>query len=355
MTWNIDKIHSNVSDYYGTKLSSSSDLQTNACCTNFTYPDHIKKIMGKIHDEVMSKYYGCGLTIPSHLKGMKVLDLGSGSGRDCFILSALVGEDGEVVGVDMTDAQLAVANAHVDFHSNAFGHKKNNVRFLKGTLEDLDTLDLPDDYFDIIISNCVINLVTDKQKVLDNVYRKLKKGGEFYFSDVYVNKRIPQELVADETLYGECLSGALYWNDFVAMSKKAGFLDPRAVESDYITISNPEIEKKLKNYVFVSTTYRLFKIEKLEAYCEDYGQAVKYLHPIDGFEDNFRLDDHHNFEKGRITPVCGNTFRMLNESRLASSFEFYGDFKNHFGIFEGCGQALPFNDLAQKSQGESCC
>ena len=215
-----------VQDYYGKQLHSSADLQTNACCDQAP-PEHLKPLLAQLHDEVVSRYYGCGLVAPEQLQGMRILDLGSGSGRDVYLLSALVGEQGEVVGVDMTDEQLEVARRHQDYHRDAFGYTNSNVRFLKGYIEALDTLDLEDGYFDIVISNCVINLSTDKAKVLRDVKRLPKPGGEFYFSDVYADRRVPVALVNDPVLYGECLSGALYWNDFINLGKRCGFADPR--------------------------------------------------------------------------------------------------------------------------------
>ncbi|MDX1803653.1 MAG: methyltransferase domain-containing protein, partial [Alcanivorax sp.] len=182
-----------VQDYYGKQLTGSADLQTNACCDQAP-PEHLKPLLAQLHDEVVSRYYGCGLVAPEHLEGMRILDLGSGSGRDVYLLSALVGESGEVVGVDMTDEQLAVARRHQDYHREQFGHRNSNVRFLKGYIEELDQLDLPDGYFDIVISNCVINLSTDKAKVIADVKRLLKPGGEFFFSDVYADRRVPQAL-----------------------------------------------------------------------------------------------------------------------------------------------------------------
>jgi len=288
---------------------------------------------------------------------MKVLDLGSGSGRDCYLASQLVGESGEVIGVDMTEEQLDVSNRHIDYHAEKFGFKKSNTSFLKGYLEELDELGLKDNYFDIIISNCVINLVKDKQKVLNSTFNKLKNGGEMYFSDVYVNKRIPKELVDDPVLYGECLSGSLYINDFLSMANKAGFADPRVVETAPITISNKGIQDKLEGYEFLSITYRLFKIDELEDNCEDFGQAVMYKGGIEGMQKSFFLDDHHIFEEGKIESVCGNTYRMLNDTRLSEYFNFYGDWSKHYGVFEGCGNNIFSSETKGKpsSSDEGCC
>ncbi|PHS69825.1 MAG: methyltransferase type 11, partial [Alcanivorax sp.] len=110
-----------VQDYYGKRLSGSGDLQTNACCDQ-TPPDYLKPLLARLHDEVLSRYYGCGLVAPAALRGARILDLGCGSGRDVYLLSALVGEQGSVVGVDMTGEQLEVARRHQDFHRDQFGH-----------------------------------------------------------------------------------------------------------------------------------------------------------------------------------------------------------------------------------------
>jgi len=343
-----------VQDYYGKQLHSSADLQTNACCDQAP-PEHLKPLLAQLHDEVVSRYYGCGLVAPEQLEGMRILDLGSGSGRDVYLLSALVGEHGEVVGVDMTDEQLAVANRHLDYHRDAFGYANSNVRFLKGYIEELDQLDLQDGYFDIVISNCVINLSTDKAKVIADVKRLLKPGGEFFFSDVYADRRTPASLANDPVLYGECLSGALYWNDFINLSKRCGFADPRLVESRPLTIENSTIEKTLGNIRFYSATYRLFNIDTLEPACEDYGQAVIYKGSLKNSPDRFVLDDHHVIEAGKVFPVCGNTWLMLEKSRFVENFEFIGNFVTHYGIFEGCGLNVPFAKAGNNDSTGACC
>ncbi|MGV6820944.1 MAG: methyltransferase domain-containing protein [Parvularcula sp.] len=343
-----------VSEYYGKTLQDSEDLKTDACCTTEDIPRWHKSILANIHDEVMSKYYGCGLIAPLDLEGARVLDLGSGSGRDVYALAQMVGPKGYVVGVDMTDEQLAVANTHKEWHAEKFGYA--NVEFVKGTLEDLDKAGLEPGSFDVIVSNCVINLCVDKPAVLRHVHNLLKPGGEFYFSDVYADRRLAPSIVEDPILYGECLGGALYWNDFLNMAKTAGFADPRLTTSRPLTVENEVLSEKLGQARFWSATYRLFKIDGLEPACEDYGQAVIYKGTVEHAADAFELDSHHLIEAGKVFPVCGNTYRMLAESRFAKHFDYIGDMSNHYGIFDGCGLSVPFDgETGEESSGGSCC
>lgn len=346
-----------VKDYYGKTLQQSDDLKTDACCTLDQPAPYLKDILGKIHDEVLMRYYGCGLVAPQALQGLRILDLGSGSGRDAYTLSAMVGEHGSIVGVDMTDEQLAVANRHIDFHQKAFGYQNANVEFHKGYLEKLDELGFDDNSFDVIVSNCVINLCEDKEAVLREAYRVLKPGGELYFSDVYADRRVPQALIDDPVLYGECLSGALYWNDFLSLSKSAGFADPRLVEDRVLGINNADIEALIGHINFYSATFRLFKIPQLESSREDYGQSVTYKGTIDQHPQVFELDGQHKMEKGEITAVSGNTWLMLHNSRFREHFEFTGSQDTHLGIFSGAGSGadMPFSGACASEAGSACC
>ena len=346
--------HEDVQDYYGKVLASSEDLKTNACCTPDDVPGYLRTVLGKIHPEVTEKYYGCGLVAPMALEGASILDLGSGSGRDVYALAGLVGNAGTVVGVDMTDEQLDVAKKHEQFHGQAFGYDRPNTAFKKGYIERLGELGLADGSFDIIVSNCVINLSPDKPAVLREAFRLLKPGGELYFSDVYADKRVPAALMDDPVLYGECLSGALYWNDFLTLAKEAGFADPRLVEDRVLTIENPEIEAKLAGIGFYSATYRLFKLEGLEPACEDYGHTVTYKGTMPNSGAEFVLDKGHVFAPGEEVAVCGNSYLMLKNSRFAPYFEFNGDFSVHRGIFAGCGGGLPF-DAGGSGGASRCC
>lgn len=344
----------NSQKYYGEVLQGSGDLRTDACTMADAPPAHVLHALANVHDEVKARYYGCGLVAPAAIEGARILDLGSGSGQDAYVLAQLVGETGEVAGVDVTPQQLAVAREHLEWHRERFGYAKGNVSFVEGDIEKLGELGLEPASFDVIVSNCVINLVADKAAVFRAAHALLKPGGEMYFSDVYSDRRVPDALKDDPVLHGECLGGALYWGDFLSQAKRAGFGDPRLVKDRPLAIGDEDVAAKLDGISFFSATYRLFKLDALEDECEDYGQAVVYRGGVMGEERVFTLDKHHVIEAGRVFPVCGNSWRMLKESRFAPHFDFVGDFSTHFGVFEGCGGGLPF-DASQDAEPATCC
>ena len=348
-------MHDIVKDYYGNVLSGSDDLQTNACCTDDNLSNSLKAILSNIHDEVLTRYYGCGLVTPELLEGCHVLDLGCGAGRDCYAIAQMVGESGSVTGVDMTDEQLAVANSHIEYHREKFGYAKPNTKFLKGYIEKLNELDIADNSVDLVVSNCVINLSPDKHAVLKEIFRILKPGGEIYFSDVYADKRVPAHLKEDPLLYGECLSGALYWNDFENLAKSVGFAEPRLVSSRVITIDNDELAGRLEDINFTSATYRLFKAADLEQDPQDYGQKVTYKGSIPEHEAEFTLDQNTTFVAQKPTQVSGNTWRTLQQSRFNQHFIFEGDFEKHLGLFDISDAAFDFSSTKASSSSSSCC
>jgi arsenite methyltransferase len=339
-----------VKEYYGKILTGTKDLQTSACCSTESFPLSHRVILAEIDEEILDKFYGCGSPIPPAIEGCTVLDLGCGSGRDVYLASKLVGPDGHVIGVDMTDEQLAVARRHIDSQTARFGFSKPNVDFRQGYIEDLVGCGIPDNSIDLVISNCVINLSPDKERVFSEIFRVLKPGGELYFSDVFTDRRMPEALKRDPVLYGECLGGALYIEDFRRMLRKLGCQDYRIMSSRSISLDNPAIAAKAGMITFSSITVRAFKLECLEDICEDFGQVAIYNGTIPGSEHSFVLDDHHTFYTGKPMLVCGNTTAMLQETRFGKHFTVIGNRSVHYGAFP-CGPA-PVTD---PGVGGSCC
>lgn len=332
-----------VRDYYGKVLQNSHDLKTNACCTSDELPEFVRRTLSNVHDEVLAKFYGCGTVLPEAVEATRVLDLGCGSGRDAYALAQMVGPEGEVVGVDMTDEQLAVAEKHVEWHRERFGYASSNTRFLKGYIEKLSELDLPPSSFDVIVSNCVVNLSPDKGAVLRGAYDLLKPGGEMYFADVYADRRLDEDIKQHPVVLGECLGGALYWTDFIQIARLCGFKDPRLVAVRPLEVHAPEIIEKIGAARFVSATCRLFKVSELEMGCENYGQTAIYQGGIANHGNMFQLDADCVFPHGQIVPVCGNTYRILSDSRFGSFFELIGNRNSHYGVFSKNRSQDPFN------------
>jgi arsenite methyltransferase len=325
---------SKVNEYYAKDLTGSADLKTGACCADVP-SENLKPILAKIHDEVLAKFYGCGSPLPAVLESKVILDLGCGTGRDVVMAAALAGPEGRVIGLDMTDEQLDVANRHKAYHSEIFGLPEGVIEFKKGQIEDLSFLE--DDSVDVVISNCVVNLSPDKKQVLSEVFRVLKPGGEFYFSDVFSDRRLNPAVLEDKVLLGECLAGALYEHDFRRMVQSFRILDIREVKRAGIPLYDPSVISKLGGVRFTSITYRIWNLNTLEDLCEDYGQAVRYNGKLENSPWMFELDAGHHFEAKRITPVCRNTFLMLKDTRFAPYFDFMGDDSVHLGKFADCG------------------
>jgi len=323
-----------VKNYYGKVLQTNKDLKTSACCSVEALPAHTRELLPLIHTEIQEKFYGCGSPLPVALRGQKVLDLGCGSGRDVYLLSHLVGAEGHVTGVDMTDEQLTVAKKHLEFQMDKFGYKSPNVSFVHGYIEDLASAGIKDNSMDLIVSNCVTNLSPDKPKVFSEIFRVLKPGGELYFSDVFASRRLPKSCQEDPVLLGECLGGAMYTEDFRRLLVRLGIHDYRIVTQNTLSISDPEVQRKVGDTQFFSITFRAFKINELEDKCEDYGQVAYYQGTIPESPNEFRLDNHHLFKKHAPVLVCSNTARMLTDTRFSKHFKVIGSTENHLGLFD---------------------
>lgn len=342
-----------VQEYYSNVTGSAGgQMQTTVChCGKEQYPLHMHDILRLIPDEIEQKAYGCGSPVPLALEGCTVLDLGCGTGRDVYLTARLVGPKGKVIGLDMNEEQLHVARKYQAQMTDAWGY--SNVSFLRGNIEDLVSAGIADHSVDVVISNCVLNLAADKERVFREIWRVLKFGGELYFSDIFADRRVPEEIGRDPVLLSECMGGAMYVEDFRRMMRRCGWEDFRYVSTCPVNIDNPKIEKKIGNIHYTSRTVRAMKLPGLlEDICEQYGQVVTYLGGITGAESAFDLDDHHHFEEGLPASVCGNTCAMLQHSRFSKHFLVQGDRSRHFGPFPGCGTASSDGGCCE---GGCCC
>jgi arsenite methyltransferase len=198
-------------------LYESSCCGTSGCCSteDFTViSENYEKLAGYNPDADLG--LGCG--IPTEFAGIKkgdsVLDLGSGAGNDCFVARAIVGETGKITGLDFTDAMLNKAL------ENAQKLGLTNIEFIKGDIEDMP---LSDNSYDVVVSNCVLNLVPCKTKAFAQIIRVLKPNGHFCVSDVVIKGILPERLRKDAEMYAGCVSGAIEMNDYLGIINNQGF------------------------------------------------------------------------------------------------------------------------------------
>jgi len=339
-----------IKEYYGRVLGGTKDLKAGACCSPNDLSPTLRNMLSEIDPEIVERFYGCDSPIPPAIEGLVALDLGCGAGRDVYLCSKLVGPAGRVIGIDMTDEQLGVALRHVDSQTRRLGFDRPNVEFLQGYMEELDALGIEDASVDVVISNCVINLSPRKDRVFSEIFRVLKPGGELYFADVFADRRMPSNLLEDPVLLGECLAGAMYFEDFRRLLFQNGVPDFRVVKRTPIRIRDEAIRTSIGLVNFASLTIRAFKLGNLEDRCEDYGQSALYRGTIEDSPHSFAFDVHHLFQTGKPMLVCGNTAAMLEGTRFAPHFQVTGDRSKHFGLFD-CG---PSDSASAESSGGCC-
>ena len=306
--------------------------------------DYNTEYLKVIPQEVIERDYGCGDPSRYLRAGETVLDLGSGTGKICFIAAQVVGASGRVIGVDMTDEMLQVARRNAPVVAERIGY--GNVEFRKGRIQDL-ALDLEkldqelkarpitdaasflradelaqelrvkhplvaDESVDVVVSNCVLNLVEAKSKrqLFEEIFRVLKIGGRAVISDIVCDEEVPAHLQSDPELWSGCISGALTEEGFVQAFTDAGFYGVQILKRDQ------EPWQTVEGIEFRSLTIEAFKGK--QGPCVERNQAVVYRGPFKEVLD----DDNHRMERGRRYAVCDKTYNIYRKAPYAEAFEF---------------------------------
>lgn len=306
--------------------------------------DYDRKYLEAIPIEVIEKDYGCGDPSKYVRPGETVLDLGSGTGKICFIASQVVGPEGRVIGVDMTDDMLEVARRNAPVVADRIGFA--NVEFRKGRIQDLaldlEVLDaelkkrpisdaasflaadelaeelrvkLPlvaSDSIDVVVSNCVLNLVESgaKPQLFREIFRVLRLGGRAVISDIVSDEEVPRALQDDPELWSGCISGALTEEAFLKAFEEAGFYGVEVLKFDM------QPWRTVGGFEFRSMTIQAFKGK--QGPCLERNQAVIYRGPFKEVLD----DDGHRMERGIRYAVCDKTFNLYKKGPYAAYFEF---------------------------------
>ena len=251
-TENSEQLKSLVKEKYGQIAEQSKQLNSTSCCgatecgcdDNVVMADDYSKIEGYIEDADLG--LGCGLptTFAKIKEGDTVVDLGSGAGNDAFVARALTGEKGKVIGIDFTEKMIQKARL------NAEKLNYSNVEFHQG---DIESIPLPANTADVVVSNCVLNLVPNKKKAFSETFRILKKGGHFSVSDIVFDGDLPESLQQAAELYAGCVSGAIQKNEYLDIVKASGFTDltlqkEKEIKLPYEVLAKYLSEEEIKNF-----------------------------------------------------------------------------------------------------------
>lgn len=254
-----------VKEKYSQIALQPKDLNASSCCGATTPANKVYNIMmddyTNISGYVAEADLGLGCGLPTEFAqinaGDTVIDLGSGAGNDCFVARSLTGPEGKVIGIDFTEAMITKARENAD----KLGY--NNVEFRFG---DIDAMPVVENSADVVVSNCVLNLVPDKAKVISEIYRVLKPGGHFSISDIVLVGNLPESLRKDAEMYAGCVAGAIQKTDYLQLIDEKGFTNvavqkektiriPDEILSKYLALSELEQFKSGETGIFSITVY----------------------------------------------------------------------------------------------------
>jgi arsenite methyltransferase len=306
--------------------------------------DYKSEYLKVIPREVIERDYGCGDPSRYLHEGEVVVDLGSGTGKICFIAAQIVGPKGKVIGIDMTDEMLEVARRNAPIVAERIGYA--NVDFRKGRIQDLavdlELLDrelkrnpitdaasflaadelaeelsvkhplIASDFIDVVVSNCVLNLVEPKSKrqLFNEIFRVLKKGGRAVICDIVSDEEVPEEMQSDPELWSGCISGALTEEGFLTAFENAGFYGIQILKRDV------DPWRTVRGIQFRSVTVEAFKGKQGE--CFERNQAVVYRGPFKEVLD----DDNHRMQRGKRYAICDKIYNLYKKAPYREFFEF---------------------------------
>ncbi|NGP75533.1 arsenite methyltransferase [Balneolaceae bacterium YR4-1] len=238
-----EELKQTVKEKYGQISEQSREKNASSCCGTgcgcdtvdySVFADDYSDMEGYNSDADLG--LGCGLpTEYAHIKqGDTVVDLGSGAGNDCFVARQLTGESGKVIGLDMTEKMVEKAR------KNAEKLNFNNVSFLLGDIEEMP---LDDNIADVVVSNCVLNLVPDKETAFRETYRIIRPGGHFSISDVVIRGDLPESLKEDAEMYAGCVAGAIDSDEYLAIIRDTGFRNVTVQKQKKITLPDEILDK----------------------------------------------------------------------------------------------------------------
>lgn len=290
--------------------------QSELCCSTELDPEEV----GHIPKEVMDRSYGCGspVVLAQPVSGETTLDLGSGGGIDCFMAARKVGPSGRVIGVDMTDEMLAVANRNRTAVAERLGY--DVVEFRRGFLE---RIPVESKSIDLVTSNCVINLSPDKKAVFREMWRVLKDHGRTVVSDIVSRESVPDHLRVNPRLWGECLAGALTEEEFLTWLEQAGFHGLQILKRD--------LWKTVEGCTFYSVTLRGFKFERIDDR-RFTGQRAVYLGPQKAVMD----EDGQLFPRNEPIEVSTDTAAKLSRPPYRGSFLILGQGRELLPVENDC-------------------